>query len=231
MKGFLIKEHCNNCITQNFFYKYLSEELKEKFSFEKKEIKYNKGESIIKQGTFITHIVYLKSGLVKLLVEGMNDKNIIVRFLPSGSFIGLPMIAQEESYPFTAIALKNSVVCHFKTDLLSELFNNNEKLQKELYNWYADDYRYNFNKFAIIGTKQMHGRLAEALLYFSQDRLMSENIFKYITRKDIAELAGMSQESTTKILNELKNDKILKIQGKKIEIIDYKMIERLSRLG
>ena len=77
----------------------------------------------------------------------------------------------------------------------------------------------------------MPGRLASSLLYLNSPIFQEEDIYKYITRRDIAELSGMSIESMLKLLQELKADKIIQVKGKQITINDIAMLRRLSKIG
>ena len=47
----------------------------------KKQLKFNKGETICKQGTFAPNIMYLEKGFAKLCFQGANNKNLIMREL------------------------------------------------------------------------------------------------------------------------------------------------------
>ena len=118
-----------------------------------------------------------------------------------------------------------------KHETFQTLINNNKEVNKEVISWYATNFRQLYKKLYVIGTKNVHGKFAEALLYLSQNKLIKEDIFKHITRNEIAELAGISVESMLKIMQELKADNIIKVSGKKIEIQDLEMMKRLSRIG
>ena len=48
---------------------------------------------------------------------------------------------------------------------------------------------------------------------------------------EIAELIGMTTENVIRILSEFRKDKILKIFGKTIEIIDIGRLEKISEHG
>ncbi len=231
MKGLYSIENCNRCSYNCLNVNSLQDDELELLNANKREIFYNKGETIFKQGLFISHIVYVKNGLVKLMVEGVSNKNLIVKFVPSNSFIGFSVLDDEDYYPFTAIAVKKTSVCLVKHETILALINQNSDVRRKIILWYGADYRQLYNKFATIGTKNIPGRFAETLLYLCQDEFVEEDIFNQITRNEIAELAGMSVESMLKIMQELKADNIIKVDGKKIEIRDYDMIKRLSRIG
>jgi CRP-like cAMP-binding protein len=52
-----------------------------------------------------------------------------------------------------------------------------------------------------------------------------------ISRKEIAELIEMSTENVIRVLSEFRKDKLIQIEGKSIEILDIKKLERVYELG
>jgi CRP/FNR family transcriptional regulator len=80
-----------------------------------------------------------------------------------------------------------------------------------------------------LGTKSLHGRLATALLYLNEDRFHHEDIFSHITRTDLAELSAMSIESLIRILKEFKQEDLIKLEGKRIEILNLNKMQSVSR--
>jgi CRP/FNR family transcriptional regulator len=93
----------------------------------------------------------------------------------------------------------------------------------------------NTNLFEIIRTlnfKQMNGRMAETLIYL--DKIGKENnfdLFSALSRKDIAEFAGISTESTVKILKSFEKDLLLKLDEKSIAISNPEMLMEISKRG
>ena len=52
-----------------------------------------------------------------------------------------------------------------------------------------------------------------------------------ITRKNLAELSGISVESTIRILSEFKKDNIIDFEGKIIKILNQEKLLNISRNG
>ena len=75
----------------------------------------------------------------------------------------------------------------------------------------------------------MPGLLAEAIIYINQDEY--REICSIITRKNLAELAGISVESTIRILSEFKKEKIIDFEGKVIKIINKETLINISKNG
>ena len=233
MKNYLNHSDCSNCdIFNNGFFSHNSAEAKKWFGNDNcRQLIYQKGETVVKQGAFASHLLYIKTGLVKIVIEGESGKNIIIDFLKSGSFVGLPAVIGEEYYPFTINTLKPSDICLIKKDRFNEFLETKPETFIKLQELNNKIYKHLFEKIAVVGTKQMHGRLAHALLYLNEEELYSEDIFSFITRKDIAEFVGMSSESMVRLLNEFKADKLITIKGKKIIVTDKEMLARLYRVG
>ena len=82
-----------------------------------------------------------------------------------------------------------------------------------------------------LGLRQLNGKLANTLLYLNREEFKSIDIFSYISRKDLAELCGMSMESVVRILAEFKNEKIIDMKGKKIEILNLKRLTEINQKG
>ena len=197
----------------------------------KRNIAYKKGETIFKQSTYISHIVYVRSGLVKVFTEGYNDKNIILRFVKKGEYIGLPFLFNNNYSYFTASAVNKVELCLIEKNVFSELVLNNQDLKKQVVNIISIDTGRLYQKITSLGTKQLHGRLAAAMLELSEAEFQEENIFSYLTKKELAEFSGMSVESLMRLMSELKSDRIIIQKGKNIIINDYDLLVKLSQVG
>ena len=53
----------------------------------KVQINYSMGEDVCKQGAFASSLIYVIDGLVKLSIEGPNNKSFILRIVTPGEFI------------------------------------------------------------------------------------------------------------------------------------------------
>ncbi len=87
------------------------------------------------------------------------------------------------------------------------------------------------SKCMNLGLRQLNGKLASTLLYLSRDEFKNEDVFSYISRKDLAELSGMSLESVVRILSEFSDAKIIELKGKRIEITDMNKLMVINQKG
>jgi CRP-like cAMP-binding protein len=107
----------------------------------------------------------------------------------------------------------------------------NPILLDTLIDWYSSDYMYLYSKISNLSTRNSHGKLATALLYLADEQFKDTNIFELVSRKDLADLASISLESTNKILQELKNERIIEIENRNIQVVKPKLLHTLSMIG
>lgn len=223
-----------NCLTckngSNCFRKLISEELE--FINEKKtQISYLAREIICKQGAFASYVLYISEGLVKLYLENINNKTTNVQILKSGDFIGLSSVFGKNIYNYSVVALKDSELCLIEKEGLRKLLENNGLFASSIIKNYCDTEGHLFEKIKSLSYKQMNGRIADTLLYLSNKELFEDNLFPLLSRKDIADFACVSKESTVKILSELKSEGIIELNGKDIIILETERLKQISRLG
>jgi CRP/FNR family transcriptional regulator len=197
----------------------------------KSEIYYSPGQVITKQFSFSSKIVYLSNGLVKILKEGKNGKNTMIKVAGENSFISFPLKENQKKYPFTAIALTEVKICEINEAAVHHLISENQDLKDFLVESYFEEQLYLMNRIHLLNTRNNHGKLALSLVYLNSFNKPDFSIFDLITRKDLAELSSISLESVNKILQELKNDRIIEITNKGIQISKLNLIEKLSSIG
>lgn len=223
--------NCMECKIGSACFKHLVPEELEFINTKKTQIVYRKGENICKQGAFASYVLYISKGLVKIYIENICYKQTNIKILKAADFIGLSSIFGNNIYNYSAIALKDSEICLIEKDGINKLLLNNGRFATEIIKGYCNNEQHMFERIASISYKQMNGRLADTLLYLSSDNFKDEDVFKYISRKDIADFACISKESTIKLITDFKNDNIIETEGKNIKILDEELLRRISKKG
>jgi CRP/FNR family transcriptional regulator len=85
--------------------------------------------------------------------------------------------------------------------------------------------------FISLAHKQVNGRVADILIYLSQKVYKSNSFTLNLTRKELAEFAGCSKENVIHTLTRFEKDGILKSDNKRVEILNFKKLCEISRLG
>lgn len=223
--------NCVDCkIGSHCFKKLFPEEL-DFINQKKTQISYNKGENICKQGAFASYVLYISEGLVKLYVENNGKKFTTIQLLKNGEFIGLSSIYGENIYNYSALALTDVNVCLIEKEAVKKLMEKNAAFASSVIQRYCINERNLFDKIKSISYKQMPGRLADAILYLAAFDYQGGSVFPYLNRKDIADFATISKESTVKLLTAFKNEGLIDLSGKEIQIKRQADLEGISLRG
>lgn len=194
-------------------------------------ITYKKGETVCKQGSFASHIIYLKKGLAKVYLEG-KAKNLILKITPPGNLIGLPCIYEGNNvFLYSATTYIDSEVELIDIEIFKKLIMQNPKFAFRVINVLNENTVQTYGRFHCFTNKQMHGRVADILLCLAQ-RIFKTDAFNLpITRGDLAELTGMSTESVIRVMKDFKDDGLIKFEGKEVELLNIEMLVKISDLG
>lgn len=197
----------------------------------KVSLTYKKGETVCKQGSFASHVIFLKEGLAKIYLEG-KSKNLILKITPPGNIIGLPCFHEgNNTFLYSASTYINSEVDLIDIDLFKQLILQNAKFAYRIINILNENTVQTYGRFHCFTNKQMHGRMADILLCLSQ-RIFKDDAFNLpLTRSDLAELTGMSTESVIRVMKDFKEDGLIKFEGKDIELIKIEKLMKISELG
>ncbi|HAN00015.1 MAG TPA: hypothetical protein DCQ26_15550 [Marinilabiliales bacterium] len=194
------------------------------------KLSYNKGEIISKQGGFASHIIFLSEGLIKIYKEH-NDKNLILKLVKPGEFIGLSSLFSKSTFDYSAACIDDSKVYSINIETLKTLVKSNPDFAEKIIWLMNQNTSQYFERIMSLTQKQLHGRIADAILHLSREIFESTSFNMLLTRRDLAEFCGMSTESAIRILKEFHNDKIVNIDGKMMEVISFPLLERLSEVG
>jgi CRP/FNR family transcriptional regulator, polysaccharide utilization system transcription regulator len=194
-------------------------------------VNYLDNDIIFKQNTRTSHVMYIISGLIKLYRESRNNKTKIIKLGIPGEFIGLNSIFGEDTYSYSAAALEKTMIYIIDRHMFEQIIRHNGHYSHELLKTISSENLTIFKRLISQSQKQLPGRIADIILYFSETIYQSQDFTFPLTRTELAELAGTTKESLIRTLTEFKNDKIIKLEGKKVHIISYDIIKTLSRLG
>jgi len=175
--------------------------------------------------------MYVAEGLVKTYLETANEKSINLRIVKDTEFVGFSSLCGTKNYNYSAVSLTRSKVCLLDNESFKQLLMKNGQFSVEIMRLYCRNEEHIYKKLKSIGYKYMLGRLADTLLYLCNREFEGYDIFNYINRKDIADFSCISKESTIKLLTDLNLNKMIELNGPKIEILDEQGMRNLSIKG
>jgi len=194
-------------------------------------INYRKGEMICKQGGFVSHVMYMEKGLAKVFLEN-GANSLVLRIIPDRNFLGLAAVSeQHQTFPYSAMAYVDSEITQIDVKAFRHLMDQNPEFVKEIIEILSANSIQIYGRFYCLTYKQAFGRLADILLCLS-DRIFKNSEFDLpLSRKELAELSGMSSETVIRMLKEFKEEGLIRMEGKSIEVLDYARLKTISDTG
>jgi CRP-like cAMP-binding protein len=222
---------CANCDFRDVVFSYLDDPAVEELCNNKEEQFFRKGEIINHEGEKINTFKYLKSGLVKLYRRTSSGEEQVITITRPFEFVSNMSIFSEERYQYSVSALEDSVVCMVKLDYIKELFLRNGGFAMGLLTKISMINDKIISQTLDIRQKNLVGRVAFVLLYFTKEIYNSRVFDLPVSRKEIADYIGMSTANVIRTLSDFKKEGIIRVFGKTIEVVDVEKLEIISKRG
>jgi CRP/FNR family transcriptional regulator len=211
-------------------FRFLSEEELEKVNKTRHEVRFHKGEIIFKQGGPFTHIACLTNGMAKIYIESGKNKNLILKIIKPTELVGGPGFNVDFRHHYSVSALTDASACFIDIMVFREMIEKNLVFANEFIKNVNTATIMYYQKMVNLTHKQMHGRIADSLLYLSA--IHGGNTFETtLSRQDIADLSAMTKESAIRICKQFKTDGILEYEGNKFNIMKPEALEKISKTG
>lgn len=195
-------------------------------------IKVKKGQRFIDEGSDADGVYFVQEGLVKVH-KRWDDKERIVRFAKKGDIVGHRGMSNEAStFPISATAIENSLLCFISFDFFKSLLKTNPSLTYALLMFYADELQISEQKM----TNQVHlsvkGRLAWSFLQLEEKMGIDEEgcLRLVLSKTDLAAYVGSTYESVYRMIAELTAEGIVMLVNKRIKIKDREKLLHYSKL-
>lgn len=156
---------------------------------------------------------------------------VLLRIASPGKYIGMLSVMGDQIHQYSATAVEPADICFVDINAFRNVLMENGKFSLQLMNLISQDGLFIFNRLINQTHKQLPGRIADVLLYFAEDIYGKERFDFPLTRRELAELAGTTKESFIRTLTEFKNDKIISLDGSRVQIISMDIVKTLSELG
>lgn len=199
----------------------------------KKHFLAKKGELIIREGDLVTGVYFVTSGNVKVHKK-WGDKELILRFANGGAILGHRGINSVNSvFPISATALEQTTLCYVDIEFFKTTLKVNHEFAYQLLMFYADELHTSETKMRELALMSVKSRLAVSILNLKNQFGINQDASLAIelSRQDLAAYTGATYETVFRTLNDLIAEKIIKLKGKGICILnESKLIDLTSEL-
>jgi len=216
MKTILETDHGFICDIQAPCFQLLSQEEAEMVRSSKTQVLFRKGDNLTKQGAFASYVLFVISGLAKQYLEGDSAKSYNLRFIKPGEFVGLSVVFTKNTFNYSSVALTDCQVYLIEKNAIADVVKQNGTFGFNIIKRYCEQNSNLYDTVRNVLYKQMNGRMAETLLYINSLKEENHDIFQILSRKDIADFAGISTESAVKLLKSFEKDGLIELHEKDI---------------
>ncbi len=195
------------------------------------KVTYRKGEMICKQGALATHIMYMERGLAKVFLDdGINS--LVLKIVPDGNMLGLTSVNMDNNtYQYSSMTYIDSEIRQIDMHVFKQLLDQNSAFAREVINILGSNSVQINGRFFCLTHKQSYGRLADILLCLSE-RIFRKYQFELpLSRKDLAELSGLSPETVIRMLKKFNEDGLIRMEGKSFNLLDPIRLKHISEKG
>jgi CRP-like cAMP-binding protein len=194
------------------------------------QVHFKPGDIIVKQDALSTNVVFINSGLVKIHMKGPIRERIL-KIAKAPTYLCLPNNFGSKVNRFSATALEETTVCFIDVNVFKQFIYENGDFAFQIILDMSKGELENFSNCLNNAQKQNMGRIADAILFFSEKIFASNSFTLPLSRQEIADLTGITRESASRILTDFHNEKILNIENRKITILNEKLLREISEKG
>jgi len=223
--------NCKNCMDRSCASSVLNETQLDLLSENCYESDVKKGEVILRSGALTSHIIYLKSGYVKEFVTNSNGRSNIIQIIKHHSYLGLHSLFGDKVNHYSYAALVDLKICYIDINTFKQFIKEKGGFAQEILVYVCKESLNNYFHFINQSHKRINGRFADVLLYFSENIFYNLKFNILLSRQDLADLMGISRENTIRVLTKFKDDGIINIQGRNIEILNLDTLRIISKNG
>ncbi len=195
------------------------------------EVDFKAGETIVKQGSALTHIIYLVSGKAKVLLEDAANQDILLQILQQPDVIIGPGFNKDFRHYCSVVAIEDTKACFFDVNIFKSFIETNPQFALDLVVFLNTGFISLFDKLKSLTNKHMNGRLADTLLYLADEIYRSTEFETTLSRLDIANMSSMTKESVIRTLKNFKEDGIIDTQGDAFRILKKEVLLDISKKG
>jgi CRP/FNR family transcriptional regulator len=199
---------------------------------ERQEVQFKAGETIFKNGGPLTHMICITSGMVKVYLEDIEtNKRIMLKIVKPVEMMLGPGFLVDNRHHFTAVALEDTLACYINIEKHKEVMANNPEYSMAIVKHINEMVLHQFDKMMSLTNKHTHGKMAEALLYLSNQVYNNLEFDTRLSRQDLADLSGMTKETTIRILKDFSEEGLIECNNNHFKLINIDKLKNISKNG
>lgn len=166
----------------------------------------------------------IKRGRVKISMDDRSGKEIILRILEAGDFFGEMSLLDGEPRSATVSSLEPCQALILSRDQFLQFIPRHPQVVLRMLTTLSRRMRKADEKISRLVFADAYEKVASVLLDIIEERKIPLNIGTEIplslTRKDLAELAGLSRETLTRVIADFQRAGLVRIEGRRVSVVN-----------
>jgi CRP-like cAMP-binding protein len=200
----------------------------------KQQSDFLQGQYVIHEGSPIDGLFFLQKGKIKIFSSGLNGTPQIVRLVHAGESLCFRGYGRK-TYLTDSVTLEDSRICFFESKDFVKLCDLS-LLSIHLVSYLGNELEIAEKRLKYLMQMNVREKTAEALLFMKKSFGVNINneLDVYLSRKDIAAIAGTSEELIIRQLSEFEKERLIarKDHGTRIALLDenglFKLINKYN---
>ncbi|MDJ0987830.1 MAG: Crp/Fnr family transcriptional regulator [Desulfobacterales bacterium] len=192
------------------------------------EKRFNKGQTIFSEGDKTTGFFVIVDGRVKIYKVSSEGKEQILHIFEAGQSFGEVTVFTGQQMPANAQALAKTHLLLFARSAFVDLVTSHTSLALNLLGIMSKKLRQFAAQIENLSLKEIPARLASYLIYLAEEQGTQDAVTLNVSKGQLASLLGTIPETLSRIFAKLSTQKLIRVEGPKIILLDREGIEDLA---
>lgn len=175
-----------------------------------------KKETLFMQGMPGEHVLILVQGSVQISTTTSEGKEVVLKMIKPGEMFGEVILFERDTYPASAVTLKNSQLFSFKKQEFLKLLEE-PAFRDAFIRLIMMKLRHLTQQVQQVNTLHVVDRL---FLFFTEHYGDSQQFVTSFSKKEIAAAIGITAETLSRTIRKLQECGVLSWEGKAVTLID-----------
>jgi CRP/FNR family transcriptional regulator len=191
----------------------------------------NKGEILFSEGDEGNGFFVIAEGRLKVFKVSTEGKEQILHILGPGQPFGEVSVFAGQRFPANAQALDKARVLFLPRAAIVNLIAANPSLALNMLAVMSKKLRQFTVQIENLSLKEMPARLASYLIFLAEEQDADDVVTLNISKGQLASILGTIPETLSRIFAKLSGQDLIRVEGKKITLLDRSGLEDLADYG
>lgn len=187
--------------------------------------KYSKDQLILVEEEIGKTLFIISKGRVKVTRTSDDGREVILSILESGDFFGEISLLDGKTRSANVTAIENSELLLLRRGDFLQILEDYPQIAIALLKKLAARLRKSDSQIKSLSLQDALGRVASTIILLAEEigkhKQNSVIIPKVPLQQDLANMAGTSRETISRVFHSLESDRLIRRQGRKLYIDDY----------